>query len=154
MYSPTIIQRFSWAMLLCTVPWVSQAEETLSLKDSVSFALEHNRMLSAALAQVQATQAQADAATGQLMPRLDLSTGLFRTNSPLNSFGTKLQQQGVTAADFDPALLNSPAYINNYLTRLNLTMPLLRAGQTGLRVRLPNHKLRHLAISLIFTNNN
>jgi len=115
-------------MLLCTMPWVSQAEETLSLKDSVSFALEHNRMLSAAQAQVQATEAQADAATGQLMPRLDLSSGLLRTNSPLNSFGTKLQQQSVTAADFDPVLLNSPAYINNYLTRLNLTMPLFAGG--------------------------
>ncbi|MDQ6980409.1 MAG: TolC family protein, partial [Ghiorsea sp.] len=38
------------------------------------------------------------------------------------------QQQGVTAADFDPTLLNSPTYINNYLTRLNLTMPLFAGG--------------------------
>ena len=128
MYSPTIIQRFTWTMLLFAAPWVSQAEETLSLKNSVSYALENNRMLSIAEAQVQATHAQVGAATGQLMPRLDLSTGLFRTNSPLNSFGTKLQQQGVTAADFDPATLNNPAYINNYLTRLNLTMPLFAGG--------------------------
>jgi outer membrane protein TolC len=81
-------------MLLCTMPWVSQAEETLSLKDSVSFALEHNRMLSAAQAQVQATEAQADAATGQLMPRLDLSTGYFapirRLTASVPSYSSKV----------------------------------------------------------------
>ncbi len=124
----SITQRLTWFALICVSPIIGHAADTLSLKDSVSFALEHNRMLSVAQAQVQAAEAQADAATGQLMPRLDLSTGLFRTNSPLNSFGTKLQQQGVTAADFDPTLLNNPPYINNYLTRLNLTMPLFAGG--------------------------
>ncbi len=128
MYSPTITRRAIWVMLLCAAPWVSQAEETLSLKTSISLALDHNRMLAVAEEQAHAAQAQADAATGQLMPRLDLSTGVFRTNSPLNSFGTKLQQQSVTAADFNPALLNNPANINNYLTRLNLTMPLFAGG--------------------------
>jgi len=124
---PSVIQRLTWFALICVSPVIGHAADTLSLKDSVSFALEHNRMLSVAEAQVQVAEAQADATTGQLMPRLDLSTGLFRTNSPLNSFGTKLQQQGVTA-DFDPTLLNSPTYINNYLTRLNLTMPLFAGG--------------------------
>ncbi|MDQ7002059.1 MAG: TolC family protein [Ghiorsea sp.] len=125
---PSVIQRLTWFALICVAPVVGHAADTLSLKDSVSFALEHNRMLSVSKAQVQAAEAQADAATGQLMPRLDVSTGLFRTNSPLNTFGTKLQQQGVTAADFAPTSLNSPAYINNYLTRLNLTMPLFAGG--------------------------
>ncbi|MDQ6977021.1 MAG: TolC family protein, partial [Ghiorsea sp.] len=105
---PSVIQRLIWFSLICVAPVVGHTADTLSLKDSVSFALEHNRMLSVSKAQVQAAEAQADATSGQLMPRLDVSTGLFRTNSPLNTFGTKLQQQGVTAADFAPTSLNSP----------------------------------------------
>ncbi len=128
MHVSSTIQRLSWAIMLCALPWAGHAAETLSLKDSVAFALQHNRMLAAADAQTKAAEAQADAATGGLLPRLDVSTGFFRTNSPLNAFGTKLQQQGVSTADFNPTLLNNPDYINNYQTRLSLSMPLFAGG--------------------------
>ena len=94
-----------------------------SLKASVAYALENNRSLAASTSQVAAAEAQLDASTGKLLPRLDLSTGFYRTNSPLNSFGTILQQQRISTADFDPAVLNNPAYTDNYMTRLGLTMP-------------------------------
>ncbi|MDQ7058641.1 MAG: TolC family protein [Ghiorsea sp.] len=57
-----------------------------SLKGSVYYALENNRNLAVSASRVTAAEAQVDAATGQLLPRLDLSTGFYRTNSPLNSF--------------------------------------------------------------------
>jgi len=99
-----------------------------SLKASVAYALENNRSLAASTSQVAAAEAQLDASTGKLLPRLDLSTGFYRTNSPLNSFGTILQQQRISTADFDPAVLNNPAYTDNYMTRLGLTMPLYAGG--------------------------
>ncbi|MDQ7004606.1 MAG: TolC family protein [Ghiorsea sp.] len=99
-----------------------------SLKGSVYYALENNRNLAVSASRVTAAEAQVDAATGQLLPRLDLSTGFYRTNSPLNSFGTILQQQQISTADFDPAALNNPAYTDNYMTRLGLTMPLYTGG--------------------------
>ncbi len=117
-----------FAALVVMSPALASATEVSSLKDSISFAIEHNRMLAASSNQVSAAFAQADAVSGQLLPRIDVSTGLYRTNSPLNSFGTKLQQQSVTQADFNPALLNSPEYINNYQSRLGLSLPLFSGG--------------------------
>jgi len=122
------IHRTLLAALALTIPYMSAAAEITSLKDSVSFAIQNNRLLSAAAGQVSAAQAQTDLATAQLLPSLDISTGFIRTNSPLNSFGTKLQQQRITQADFDANKLNNPSYINNYQSRLGLNMPLFSGG--------------------------
>ena len=121
---------FSASMMIAAVMFVATGAQAVvtTLQDSVSYALQHNRSLAASQSQVAAAEAQIDAATGQLLPRLDVSTGFYRTNSPLNSFGTILQQQRTTAADFDPAVLNSPDYVDNYMTRLGLTMPLYAGG--------------------------
>ena len=123
------LREYTLLTLLLAMPTISMAvENALTLKESISFALQHNRMLSASANQADAAQAQVDMATGRLLPRLDVSTGFYRTNSPLNSFGTKLQQQNVSAADFDPNALNNPAFINNYQSRLGLSMPLFSGG--------------------------
>ncbi len=106
------------------------AEEVSSLSSSVAYALQHNRSLAATASQTDAAQAQVDAATGQLMPRLDVSTGFYRTNSALNAFGTKLLQEQVTQNDFIPDGLNNPDYINNYQSRLGLSLPLYNGGAT------------------------
>jgi len=121
---------FSASMMMAATMVVATGAQAVvtTLQDSVSYALQHNRSLAASQSQVAAAEAQIDAATGQLLPRLDVSTGFYRTNSPLNSFGTILQQQRTTAADFNPAVLNSPDYVDNYMTRLGLTMPLYAGG--------------------------
>ena len=113
-------------VMLMTSP--ALAEEVSSLSSSVAYALQHNRSLAAAASQTEAAKAQVDAATGQLLPRLDVSTGVYRTNSPLNSFGSKLLQAQVSAADFAPDVLNNPEYINNYQSRLGLNLPLYNGG--------------------------
>ncbi len=104
------------------------ASDITTLQSSVSYALTHNRGLAASASQADAAQAQVSAATGQLLPRLDVSTGVYRTNSALNGFGMRLLQAQVTAADFSPTALNNPEYINNYQSRLGLTMPLYSGG--------------------------
>jgi outer membrane protein TolC len=110
------------------LPATAFAAEITSLRESVSYAVEHNRMLAVAVTQVDRAQAEVDMATGQLMPSVNVSTGFARTNSPVNSFGTKLQQQRITVADFSPASLNQPGYINNYQSRLGVSMPLYSGG--------------------------
>jgi len=100
----------------------------MTLKQSVAYAIDHNRMLAVSATSVQQVEAQVDMATGRLLPRVDVSTGFMRTDSPLSSFGAKLLQQRVTAADFNPAVLNHPGQTNNYQTRLGLTMPLFSGG--------------------------
>jgi len=124
------------------MPAVSIATEVLSLKESIAFAIEHNRMLAASATKVDKAEAEVDGATGSLLPRVDVSTGWSRTDSPLNSFGTKLQQQRISAADFSPGILNNSAYINNYQSRLGLHLPIFSGGALWAnRARAKHHAL-------------
>jgi len=105
-----------------------QAAEISTLKQGVNYALQHNRWLAADASAVVQAQAGGDEANGRFMPRLDLSTGVARTDAPSSYFGTRLNQQQITAADFSPAFLNNPGFINNYQTRLNVSMPIYQGG--------------------------
>lgn len=104
------------------------AAEIGTLGQAVDYALGHNRVLAANADTLAGAEAQVDGASGRLMPRLDLSTGVSRTDLPGDHFGMKLNQQRITAADFAPARLNNPGYITNYQTRVDLTMPIYQGG--------------------------
>jgi outer membrane protein TolC len=59
------------------------------------------------------------------LPQITAShTGLATTN-PLMAFGSKLNQQILTQADFNPALLNNPSQIENYATLIEVKQPIL-----------------------------
>jgi len=106
----------------------AKAADIATLKHAVDYALQHNRWLAAdASAVVQAKDGQ-DQANGRFMPRLDVSTGVMRSDAPGSYFGTRLNHQQITAADFSPAFLNNPGFINNYQTRLNVSMPIYQGG--------------------------
>jgi outer membrane protein TolC len=111
-----------------SLPATISAAEITSLRESVSYAVEHNRMLAVAVTQVDRAQAEVDMATGQIMPSVDVSTGFLRGDSPLYVFGTKLQQGSLTGADFAPGSLNQPGYINNFQSRIGVNMPLYSGG--------------------------
>jgi len=104
------------------------AAEGVTLQKSVALALQHNRLLQADHYRVDAAKARVAEARGYLLPSLDAGYTVMRSNAPLTAFGTKLLQQRVTAADFNPALLNNPSAINNYQPKLTLSMPLYQGG--------------------------
>lgn len=59
------------------------------------------------------------------LPNIAVShTGIATTN-PLMAFGSKLNQEILTQADFNPSLLNDPSQIENYATRLEFQQPLI-----------------------------
>lgn len=107
---------------------IATAAEIGTLGQAVDYALTHNRMLVANAGLLDGAHARVDSATGRLLPRLDVSTGVNRTDSPLDYFGTKLNQRKITAADFVPAQLNNPGFITNYRSRIDLTMPVYQGG--------------------------
>ena len=116
------------------------ASEISTLKQSVDYALEHNRLLAADAQSLVQARARQDGAFGRLMPRVDLSTGVVRTDSPLNYLGIKLNQQRMTAADFAPAFINNPGYINNYQTRLGVSLPVYQGGALWAGRKLADHQ--------------
>ncbi|RPJ11558.1 MAG: hypothetical protein EHM30_14340, partial [Desulfobacteraceae bacterium] len=59
-----------------------------------------------------------------------LNENFSRTNNPMWAFGTKLNQESITASDFDPARLNNPDGINNFITSVTIEWTLFDGGQT------------------------
>lgn len=116
------------------------AGEISTLRQSVDYALSNNRMLAANAQSVEQANAGIADATGRLLPRVDLSTGVARSNAPGDYFGMKLNQRSITAPDFNPAVMNNPGYINNYQSRVGVTMPLYQGGALWAGRKLAEHR--------------
>lgn len=130
---------------------------SLSLADAVMMALDKNRGLSVSEKRAEAAQAIADAATGRLLPRIDASYVVSRTDLPINVFGDKLLQKRFTAKDFSITSLNNPDSINNYHTDISVTVPVYqggalwagkRAGEAGAAAAQWQHRARQQAVIL------
>ena len=59
------------------------------------------------------------------LPNITAShTGIITTN-PLMAFGSKLNQEILTQADFNPVLLNNPKRTQNFATKIEIEQPLI-----------------------------
>jgi len=59
-----------------------------------------------------------------ILPTISVShTGIATTN-PLMNFGVKLNQELLTATDFNPALLNDPSQVQDYSTKIEIKQPI------------------------------
>ena len=123
------------ALLVLAVAFYSYAAEGLTLEQAVATALENNPGLKAADAQIQAAQAGVLRSASGFLPKVTLSETYSKTNNPLMVFGTKLNQEIVGAADFDPAAINDPGAIENYNTRLAVMQPVFNGGREYLGVK-------------------
>ncbi len=116
-------------IFLGLVPAIAaQGPLTIDFPSAVRMAVEHNPSLAASSEQIQAARAQQRVAKGSLLPRLDLDMEASRTNAPLGAFASKLSQQRITAADFSPALLNSPDDLDNVRTAVRVSWPVWQGG--------------------------
>ncbi len=59
------------------------------------------------------------------LPNITVSHTAISTTNPLMAFGSKLNQEILTQADFNPALLNDPNQIQNFATRFEIQQPLI-----------------------------
>jgi outer membrane protein len=107
----------------------SYAAETLTLDQAIDLALRNNPGLKAADAQVEIADAGVQRSVSGFLPKVTVSETWSRTDSPLMVLGTKLNQEIVTPADFNPAVLNNPDLISNYNTRLAVMQPVFNGGK-------------------------
>ncbi|MBK3516767.1 TolC family protein [Carboxylicivirga marina] len=110
--------------------FVSHAQEKesdglFSLSEALELASENNREVLKALAEIEEAKAGNQQAMAGFLPSVEVSTGYSVSNDPLYAFGFKLQQQGVTMADFDPAVINSPGQTNHFATQVMVEQPLI-----------------------------
>ncbi|MDM8537434.1 TolC family protein [Desulfobacterales bacterium HSG17] len=104
--------------------------ETLSLSQAVEKAVENNPGLHAAQFQSLSAQEKIAQAKSGFMPQIQLTGQYSHTNNPMWAFGTKLNQEAITQEDFDPARLNDPDGINNFISAVSVSWPLYDSGQT------------------------
>ena len=59
------------------------------------------------------------------LPNITASYTAISTTNPLMAFGSKLNQEILTQADFNPTLLNNPSQVKNFATKLEIQQLLL-----------------------------
>lgn len=105
----------------------SYSQETLpiSKEEVVQKATEKSLQIKMAEASFQSAKADYRQSNALFMPNVNVSyTGIVTTN-PLMAFGSKLNQEILTQADFNPALLNDPERTQNFATIIEVKQPLL-----------------------------
>ncbi|WP_071840123.1 TolC family protein [Sediminibacterium salmoneum] len=110
-----------------------QLPTTIQLEEALSLAQKANQQIKIAQINQQIASANVKQTEALWLPQLNFSYTAMNTNNPLNAFGFKLQQANVTAADFNPALLNNPGATPNYLTQLNLQQPIINMDMLQMR---------------------
>ncbi len=127
----TMVTVFSLLLMALTlmVTALSYAGEDLTLEQAVDTALKNNPGLKATDAQVQAADAGVLRSLSGFLPKVTLSETWSRTDNPLMVLGTKLNQELVTPADFNPAVMNNPDPATNYNTRLSVMQPVWNGGK-------------------------
>jgi outer membrane protein len=127
----TVIGAYLALLLLLTLAAAafSYAAEPLTLEQAVETALKNNPGLKASDAQVEAAKAVVLKSASGFLPKVTISETWSKTDNPLMVLGTKLNQEAVTPADFNPAVMNDPEPISNYNTRLSITQPIFNGGK-------------------------
>lgn len=107
--------------------FMAKSQDTLliSKDDLVQHVLQNN--LQSKIAEQQTAMAEGDLNQSKalFLPSVSATQTSMMTNNPLMAFGSKLNQERLTAADFDPKRLNDPDRIENYSVEVQVLQPLL-----------------------------
>lgn len=103
------------------------AQDTLSVSKSEVLEKVNDKNLQIKIAEKAFKSAQADyrQSNALFMPNISASHTAITTTNPLMAFGSKLNQEILTQADFNPALLNDPKHIENFATMIEVQQPLI-----------------------------
>lgn len=117
-------------IITLSVIWLSlsvqaQSHRHITVEDAVNIAVENNSNIKISNLDRKIANADYHQTDAIFLPQVTLGYTALTTNNPLNAFGFLLQQESVTAMDFDPAKLNNPGATQNYGTQVEAKLPLL-----------------------------
>lgn len=98
---------------------------TISKNDIWQKANDKNLQLQIANQAYKSAQADYRQSNALFLPSVSASHTAISTTNPLMAFGSKLNQEVLSASDFNPALLNDPAVTQNYATKIEVLQPLI-----------------------------
>lgn len=122
-----MINKNHWTFVLLFLAIGLQAQQVKSLTQEAVWqqVQENNPNLLMANQDVEAARGDYQQSNAIFLPSITASHTGTATTNPLMSFGSKLNQEILTAAAFNPAILNDPAQIEDYATRIEVKQPLL-----------------------------
>jgi len=98
---------------------------TISKNDIWQKANDKNLQIKIANQAYKSAQADYRQSNALFLPSVSASHTAISTTNPLMAFGSKLNQEVLTASDFNPTLLNDPAVTQNYATKIEVLQPLI-----------------------------
>ena len=117
-------------LLVGSLPLSSaSAAQGVRIEDAIRSAWKENPGLAAGAHQVTAARADAQAAANGHWPTLAVTAKGIGTSEPVGVFGIKLDQQRITAADFDPATLNDPGPVGGVGLGAGVVIPIWMGGR-------------------------
>ena len=103
----------------------AQNSPYISVDEAVKIAVKNNSNVRMSELDKKVSNANYHQTDAVFLPQVTVRYTALSTNNPLNAFGFLLQQESVTAMDFDPAKLNNPGSSQNYGTQVEAKLPLL-----------------------------
>jgi len=123
-------------------------QDTLSIskKDIWQKVSDNNLQIKIANQDVKSAQADYRQSNALFLPSVTASHTAISTTNPLMAFGSKLNQAILTAADFNPTLLNNPATTQNYSTKIEVLQPLINVdglyGRQAAKSKMEAYQLK------------
>lgn len=119
--------KIQFSLLLISLSLGAIAQDTITISKNELLEKVANKNLQIKIAEKALAGAKADfnESNSLFLPKISASHTAMMTTNPLMAFGSKLNQEILTAADFNPALLNDPDKTENYATRIEVLQPLI-----------------------------
>jgi len=111
----------------------AQQEISISLEEVLTKVENNNHSIKISEQNYNAAKADYNQTNSILLPNISVSHSAISTTNPLMAFGSKLNQEILTQADFNPALLNDPDEIQNFTTKIEIQQPIFNADGIFMR---------------------
>jgi len=122
-----MFRAFYLLLVLAAAPLLTAAQDTMLLSREmvVDNAASQNWQVKIAEQSYLSAVAGYQQTRAIYLPNVNLSYTAVTTTNPLMAFGSKINQEAVTMADFDPSLINNPGNIQNLNTKLEVQQPII-----------------------------
>lgn len=116
---------FSILMLMMGTLGFSQQTVIISKAEIEAKSLDENLQIKLAKSEAELAEAELLATRAMYLPNITASYTFINTNNPLMAFGSKLNQERITMADFNPDNLNNPKSISNFGAKVEFQQPII-----------------------------
>ena len=124
-----IMNKFNYVLLYfaSVITGMVNAQEVrpISKSEVLNMVAESNYQIKISQQSFNEAEAEYKQSNAVFLPNISVSHTAIATTNPLMAFGSRLNQEIVTQADFNPDVLNNPSQIQNYATVFEFQQPII-----------------------------